>query len=477
MVLHPDRFFPSDPRTRAIARALFNSITDLPLICPHGHTEPAWFANNLAFDDPAQLLIVPDHYVVRMLVSQGLTHAELGVPTQDGTSFSRDGRAIWRKFAQQYHLFRSTPVRHWMDHTLETLFGLDAPLDAQNADHSYDVIAEALAAPNFRPRALYERFGIEALSTTDSCLSDLTHHQTIAHSGWSGRILPTYRPDQVTNPDVEGFRQNLENFGALTGEDISTWPGLLAAHRKRRAFFRQNGATASDHGHPSARTADLPKRTCQELLDRVIMGHADDQDKELFRAQMLTEMARMSLDDGLVMQLHPGSRRNHSSEVFARFGPDKGFDIPGPTDYVAALRPLLEAHGMDPRLRLILFTLDETTLARELAPLAGAYPCLRLGPAWWFYDSPDGMRRFRELTTETAGYYNTVGFNDDTRALPSIAARHDMARRVDCAYLAQQVAEHRLPEDEAFQVAHDLAYLLPKQAYRIPSTATSGAAP
>lgn len=464
-MLAADRFFPADPATRAVARRLFQEIETLPLICPHGHTDPAWFAENGPFPDPAQLLIVPDHYVVRMLVSQGMTHAELGVPSRDGTPYETDSRAIWRRFASNYHLFRSTPVRHWMHYTLDTLFGIEAPLSAQTADDTYDRIAAVLQSPEFRPRALYDRFNIEVLSTTDSCLDDLAHHRVIRDSDWTGCVVPTYRPDQVTNPDAEGFADHLVSFGQLTGEDTSTWAGLLSAHRKRRADFIAMGATASDHGHPTARTADLPTTECEALFGRVQTGAADPEDRELFRAQMLTEMARMSLEDGLVMQLHPGSRRNHSTAVFDRFGPDKGFDIPGPTDYVSALGPLLNAYGHDPRLKLILFTLDETAYGRELAPLAGAYPCLRLGPAWWFFDSPDGMMRYRELTTETAGFYNTVGFNDDTRALPSIAARHDLARRIDCAFLARQVVEHRLPEDEAAEVARDLTYNLPKQAY------------
>lgn len=465
-MLHPDRFFPADQRTREVARRLFEGVEHLPLICPHGHTEPSWFAENAAFPDPAQLLIVPDHYVVRMLVSQGLTHEALGVLSRDETAVETDGRTIWRHFAENYHLFRSTPVRHWMDHTLETLFGIEGPLNAETADTTYDAIADALSREAFRPRALYDRFGIEILSTTDSCLDPLAHHEAIRVSDWSGQVFPTYRPDQVTNPEMEGFAKNVAQLGALTGEDTTTWKGLLAAHRRRREDFIALGATATDHGHPSARTADLSRSECQTLLDKALSEQASPEEAELFRAQMLTEMARMSLEDGLVMQLHPGSRRNHSTEIFDRFGLDKGFDIPGPTDYVEALRPLLNAHGLDPRLTLILFTLDETAQGRELAPLAGAYPSLRLGPAWWFYDSPDGMMRFREMTTETAGYYNTVGFNDDTRALPSIAARHDMARRVDCAFLARQVVEHRLPEDEAADVARDLTYTLPKRAYR-----------
>ncbi|MCY4333876.1 MAG: glucuronate isomerase [Litoreibacter sp.] len=466
-MLHPDRFFPAEQSTRSLARRLFDQVEPLPLICPHGHTEPVWFAKNEGFQDPAQLMIVPDHYIVRMLVSQGATHADLGVPTKDGSPYETDSRVIWRRFAENYHLFRSTPVRHWMDFTLETLFGIEGPLTGDQADESYNQIADALSSDAMRPRSLYERFGIEIIATTDSCLDPLTHHMSLKNDPWQGRVVPTYRPDQVTNPDTDGFLDHIAQFGEITGEETHSWDGLLAAHRKRRADFIALGATATDHGHPSAQTADLTRHECETLLARVLSGSASAQDKELFRAQMLTEMARMSLEDGLVMQLHPGSRRNHSTPVFDRYGPDKGFDIPGPTDFVSALSPLLNAYGHDPRLRLILFTLDETAYARELAPLAAAYPCLRLGPAWWFFDSPDGMMRYRELTTETAGYYNTAGFNDDTRALPSIAARHDMARRIDCAFLAKQVVEHRLNEDEAIEVAQDLAYGLAKRAYNL----------
>ncbi len=469
-MLNNDRFFPADPTTRSIARRLFKEVERLPLICPHGHTDPQWFASNQPFCDPSELIIVPDHYILRMLGSQGVDYETLGVRTLAAPSASIDGRAIWRLFAQNYHLFRSTPVRHWLDHTLETLFGVEAPLCGDNADQSYDKIAQALATESFKPRALFEKFNIEVLATTDSCLDDLTHHKTIRSDGWSGRVVPTYRPDIVTNPDALGFADAIHRLGEMTGEDTQSWTGLLNAHRIRRQAFINFGATASDHGHPTARTCNFSDQDCKKLYEAILSGAATSEQREMFRGQMLTEMARMSLADGLVMQIHPGSRRNQSPSIFERFGPDKGFDIPGPTDYVDALQPMLAAFGHDPRLSVIIFTLDETAYSRELAPLAGAYPCLKLGPAWWFHDSPDGMTRYREMTTETAGYYNTVGFNDDTRALPSIPARHDMARRVDCAFLARQVAEHRLNEDEAAEVAVDLAYRLAKKAYNFEDT-------
>ena len=466
-LLDPDRLFPVEATARTLARSLYETVADLPIVSPHGHTEPRWYAEDGRFPDPAQLFVTPDHYVFRMLASQGVKLEDLGVPRADGGPSETDGRKIWRLFADHQHLFRGTPSRLWLDHAFETVFGFTEPLTAKNADSYYDRIDAALAEPEFRPRALYERFNIEVISTTDSALDDLKWHAMIRDSGWTGRVVPAYRPDAVVDPEFAGFADNVEQLGAITGEDTTSWTGYLAAHRSRRAYFKTFGCTSSDHGHATARTENLSQTDAAALFARAITGKATPDEADAFRGQMLTEMARMSLDDGLVMQIHPGSRRNHSAEIFARFGRDKGFDIPGRTDYVAALRPLLSELGMRADLSIIVFTLDETSYARELAPLAGAYPALKLGPAWWFHDSAEGMRRFREMTTETAGFYNTVGFNDDTRAYLSIPARHDVARRVDCAYLATLVRTGRLAEDEAFEVARDLAYLLAKQAYRL----------
>ena len=347
------------------------------------------------------------------------------------------------------------------------MFDLHEPLSRDTADTYFDTINERLARDDYRPRALFERFRIEAIATTESALDDLRWHDQIKDSGWQGRVVTTYRPDAVIDPDFEGFGANLNAFGDITNCDTGTWLGYLDAHRQRRGFFKQRGATATDHGHPTAQTANLSAEQAQTLFNKVRAGKGDPQDHRLFRAQMLTEMAKMSIEDGLVMQIHPGSFRNHSEATFTQFGRDKGFDIPTRTDYVEALRPLLSVAGMDPDFRLIIFTLDESAYSRELAPLAGVYPALRLGPAWWFHDSPEGMRRYRELTTETAGFYNSVGFNDDTRAFPSIPARHDVARRVDSAFLARLVADHRIREDEAFHLISELSYGLAKKAYRL----------
>ena len=465
-MLHEDRLFPIEANARSIARRLYAAVRDLPIISPHGHTDPRWYAENQAFPNPAELFVTPDHYVFRMLYSQGVPLEDLGVPRVDGGPVERDPRRIWRRFAEHYRLFAGTPTRMWLDHSFETLFGLTERLSPGNADKFYDVIADALQRPDYRPRALFERFNIEVIATTESALDDLRWHQKIRDSGWGGRVVTTYRPDSVVDPEFPGFRDNIEQLGALTGENTATWSGYLAAHRKRRAFFKTFGATASDHGHPSAATADLPADEARALFSRVLARDPSSQDAELFRAQMLTEMAAMSLDDGLVMQIHPGSWRNHNPQIHRQFGRDRGADIPTATDYVRALKPLLDRFGNEPSLTVVLFTLDETAYSRELAPLAGVYPALRLGPPWWFFDSVAGMRRFRDLTTETAGFANTVGFNDDTRAFPSIPGRHDVARRVDCAVLAELVATHQLSEDEAHEWVQALAYSLAKSAYR-----------
>ena len=463
----PDRLFPTDPALRDQARALYDSVKDLPIISPHGHCDPRWFAENDRFPNPAELFVIPDHYVFRMLVSQGVPLTDLGVPRSDGGPTESDPRKIWRRFAENFHLFRGTPSSIWLNHSFEHVFGLTDPLTAANADAYYDHIEGQLAEAEFRPRALFDRFGIEVLATTEGALDDLKWHRMIRDSDWSGRVVTTYRPDAVVDPEFEGFADNLAAFGALTGEDVMTWAGYLNAHRIRRAFFKDHGATASDHGHPTARTENLSPADAAALFAKVAAGKADADEADAFRGQMLTEMARMSLDDGLTLQIHAGAWRNHSAPVFATHGRDKGFDIPMRTDYVAALKPLLDAVGMEPDLTVILFTLDETVYGRELAPMAGAYPALKLGPPWWFFDSYEGIMRFRESVTETAGFYNTAGFNDDTRAFCSIPARHDVSRRTDCAYLAQLVATGRLREAEAFEVAQDLAYRLAKDAYHL----------
>jgi len=461
-LLHENRLFPADPSACDIAKRIYKSVRGLPIVSPHGHTQAAWFAQNQPFPNPAKLFVQPDHYIYRMLYSQGLSLEDLEI----GAPEIKNPRKVWRTFAEHYYLFRGTPTRIWLDFAFQELFGLNERLSAETADVMFDTISEKLRTPEFLPRALYERFNIEVLATTDSPIDSLDDHRLIRDSEWKARIIPTFRPDSVVDADFASFRQNIENLGKQTGEDTARWKGYLRALEKTRARFKDLGCTATDHGHPTARTANLSPKGASDLFSRMLAGRADAQQQELFRAQMLTEMARMSVEDGLVMQIHPGSARNHNRQLYERYGRDIGADIPIPTNYVDGLRPLLDRFGNEPNLTIILFTLDESTYSRELAPLAGHYPCLRLGPPWWFHDSPEGMMRFREHVIETAGFYNTVGFNDDTRAFLSIPGRHDVARRMDCAYLAKLVAEHRLDEDEAFVVARDLAYELVRRAYR-----------
>ncbi len=469
MQLDPNRFFPSDPRQRAIAAELFAGVEKLPIISPHGHTDPAWFAYDQPFEDAVSLLLWPDHYLLRLLYSMGVTLKSIGIAPQDGSGgvVESDRRNIWRRFADHYYIFRGTPCRAWLDHTFLEVFGLDRAFGPDSADHYYDSINEKLKRPEFRPRALFQRFNIETIATTEHSLDLLKDHEAIAASGWNGRVVTTFRPDEVTDPDHEAFAAAVARIGELSGEDVSSWQGYLRAIENRRAFFRAHGATATDHGHPTAQTADLSAGEAQALFARVTSGRADAKEREQFRAQMLTEMARMSVEDGMVMQIHPGCWRNHNELIYRRFGRNIGGDMPMRGAFMGPLKPLLDRFGNNSDFTLILFTLDETTYARELAPLAGHYPCLKLGPAWWFHDSPEGMMRYRRQTTESAGFYNTTGFNDDTRAFLSIPARHDLARRIDCAYLSELVIQGRLPMAEAADVAQDLAYRLPKKTYKL----------
>lgn len=465
--LHPDRLFPTLASTRAIARRLYEQVSHLPIVSPHGHTDPRWFAYNENFSNPTDLLIKPDHYVFRMLYSQGISLESLGLRLMNGDKNEQNPREVWKIFANHYHLFRATPSRLWLDYVFQYVFEMEVVLSSETAELYYDTINEKLKLDAFKPRALFEKFNIEVLATTESPLDDLAHHEVIQNSNWKGRVITAFRPDPVVDPEYEGFTGNVIELSRISGEEVHNFSGYLRALTRRREYFKRHGATSSDHGHPSAFTADLSNSEKEKLYQLALSGKIDSYGAEIFRGQMLTEMAAMSIDDGLVMQIHPGSYRNHNQHVFEKFGRDKGADLPVATEYIKNLHPLLTKFGNDPRLNIILFTLDETSYSRELAPLAGHYPCLKLGPAWWFHDSPEGMRRFRQYTTETAGFYNTVGFNDDTRAFLSIPARHDVARRMDCGFLAELVADHRLDEDEACELAIDLTYNLVKAAYKL----------
>jgi glucuronate isomerase len=473
--LHPDRALPADPVTRPIAREIYEAVQDLPIVSMHGHVDVTAFADDEPFPDPAQLLVVPDHYLTRMLVSQGARLPELGVGPVDGgldrldQRTESDPREIFRRFCAGWKHFRGTPTRYWMEHELVEIFGVTVRPSAETADQIYDQIAETLADPTFRPRALLDRFGIEIIGTTDPAWSTLDEHARLA-ADLPGRVLPTFRPDPLLHPARSTWQGDLERLATASGIATDTYAGYLAALRERRAAFVAAGGLATDHGHLSADTTPLPDDVASSLFEKALQDAADGSgistaEESAFSAHMLFQMAAMSVEDGLVMQFHPGVLRDHDPAVAATFGPDKGYDIPVVTEFAHGLRPVLEAFGNSASFRMIAFTVDEDVYSRELAPLAGVYPALRLGAPWWFLDAPDAMRRFREAATETAGFSNMSGFVDDTRAFCSIPARHDLARRVDAGYLARLVAEHRLDLDEAVDTAADLAYHLPKQAY------------
>jgi glucuronate isomerase len=464
--LDVDRALPADPGVRDLARTIFAATETLPLVCMHGHVDAGVLAGDTAFEDPASMLVTPDHYLTRLVHSVGVPLEALGIDGGTGHPAERDPRRIWRTFCEHWRLFRGTPTRFWLTHELVSVFGVTVEPSPESADLLFDELTDRLAKPEFRPRALFERFGIEVLATTDGPLTDLANHRRLAEQGFRDRVIPTFRPDSLVHIGRPGWVPEVAALGELTGIDTGDYHGFLAALRKRRADFVAAGALATDHGHESADTTPVPDAEAARVYAAALAGRATADEARAFAAHMLFEMARMSCEDGLVMQIHPGVLRDHHGDVRRRYGADRGFDIPVPVDFTRGLRPLLDAFGRDRRLRLVLFTVDETTYSRELAPLAGVYPAVRLGAPWWFLDSPNGLRRFRAAVTETAGFYNTAGFVDDTRAFASIPARHDLARRIDAGYLAGLVAEHHLDLDEAVETAIDLAYTIPLALYR-----------
>jgi glucuronate isomerase len=465
--LHDDRLFDSDLSIRGVARALYDETRDLPLICPHGHVEPSILADDAAFPEPTALLITPDHYIFRMLYSRGVSMESLGVPTRDGTPVEQDPRKIWQRFGEHYHLFRGTPTGAWFDHELHDLFGVRVKLDGNSASYIYQQIAERLASPEFRPRALFDRFNIEVLATTDQASDALDAHRRIRESSWNGRVIPTFRPDALFRIAAPGWGDAVTSLAEASRRSITDLSSFVEALEDRRRFFKSLGATATDHAVVEPYTAHLSPSDASLVFRRALDGSATAADQRRFEAHMLMEMARMSVEDGLVMQLHAGSLRDHNQVVFERFGADKGADLPVATEFTRNLAALLNAYGNDPRFSLVLFTLDESTYSRELAPIAGHYPAVRLGPPWWFHDSVEGMTRYRQQVTETAGIYNTAGFNDDTRAFCSIPARHDLSRRVDANYLAGLVARHVIDLADARVMARALAYDLARETYRL----------
>jgi glucuronate isomerase len=465
--LHEDRFFDPDPSIRKSAREIYNSIKDFPIISPHGHVDPKLFAENKPFPNPTELILIPDHYLFRMLYSQGISLESLGIPTIDGTEVEKDPRKIWQLFVDNYYLFNGTPSGVWLDYEFNIVFGIKEKLNSINALKIYDELNEKINSAEFLPRSLYEKFRIEVISTTDAATDTLGYHKKISESGWKGKVIPCFRPDGVTDLSNKNWKANIQLLGETVGEEIGSFSRYISALEKRREYFKEKGATSTDHGVFSPYTNELDKHEVENVFQRALKGNVMKDDAKLFTAHMLMEMARLSTEDGLVMQIHAGAYRDHNPVIFERFGPDKGCDIPIQTDYTNNLKNLLNKYGNNSDFTVIVFTLDETTYSRELAPLAGHYPSMKLGPAWWFHDSIEGMKRYRRMVTETAGFYNTVGFNDDTRAFVSIPARHDVARRIDSNYLGELVARHIISMDEALIITKDLTYNLVKKAYKL----------
>ncbi len=468
ITLPEDRYLGPDSQQREVALHLYKQVANVPLICPHGHVDPRMFADpDYSLGSPADLLIIPDHYVFRMLYSQGIPLEKLGIPRRDGGPVETDHRKIWQTFGENFFLFRGTPTGVWLAHELSSVFGITDKLTGESAQDIYDQIASKLATPEFRPRRMFERFNIEVLSTTDAATDSLSPHQSIRASGWKGRVVPCFRPDAVINLETPGWRKNIEALSSISGIEVNGYRAFVRALESRRAYFKSLGATATDQAASTAYTGELADAEAEAIFQRALSGQATTDDAARFTGHMLMESARMSIEDGLVMQFHVGSYRNHNPSLFERFGPDKGADIPIQGEFTRNLRPLLAKYGNDTRLTLILFTLDEATYSRELAPLAGHYPAVKLGPAWWFHDSLNGMARYREQVVETAGLYNTAGFNDDTRAFPSIPARHDLSRRVDANWIAGLVVRGVVDMDDAEEMIHDTAYRLAKKAYKL----------
>lgn len=467
MNLNPYRFFDPDEKVRDIAFELYQKVKDLPIVSPHGHVDPKILADNKPFPDPTEMFIIPDHYVYRMLYSRGIRLESLGIPTRDGSPVETDYRKIWQIFADHFYLFSGTPTGIWLSHEFSEVFGIHTRLSGENAQEIYDEIQNKLKLSQFLPRALFTSFKIEVLVTTDGAADSLSNHQKIRESDWNGRVVPSFRPDSVIDLSRWNWREEIGALESTTGMEINSFKSFLKALEERREFFKSMGATSTDQGVFSPYTHELSPVEVETIFQHALKGNASGEDAASFTAHMLMEMARMSVEDGLVMQIHPGSYRNHNKKIFEKFGLDKGCDIPVQTEYTRNLHELLNKYGNNPDFTLVIFTLDESTYSRELAPLAGHYPAMKLGPPWWFHDSIQGMMRYKEMVYETASIYNTVGFIDDTRAFPSIPARHDLSRRLDANFMAGQVVRHVIDIEDAHKMMKALAYDLGKKTYKL----------
>lgn len=464
--LHPERLLPADPAVRRLAGELYATVASLPIVSPHGHVPADWLADDIPFGDPTSLLITPDHYVTRLLHAHGVALADLGVGRE--SVGPDDARRAFRLLCEHWSVYRGTPVRYWLDAQLADIFGVTVRPGPDTADAIYDQIADCLASPAYRPRALFRRFGLEVLATTDDPCDDLSAHRRLADDpDFTGRVIPTFRPDRYLEPGRRSWVADVDRLAEVAGVDTGEYEGWLAAMAARRRHFIAHGAVSADHSHLDARTDPLEPHEARHLYALARQGDLTEVEATALRRHLLFEMGRLSAEDGLVMTLHPGIRRNHHAAAYERLGADIGADIGRSVEFTDGLRPLLNAVGTAPGFHLVLFTVDETTFSREIAPLAGYYPSVFAGAPWWFLDAPEAILRYRSAVTETVGFAKTSGFIDDTRAFCSIPARHDMSRRMDASYLARLVAEHRLDEDEAYQVVHDLVDANPRRVFKL----------
>ncbi len=464
-MLHPDRHLPIDSHTRDVAREIYAASAPMPIVSPHGHVDPGLFVRNEPFADPTALLITPDHYVTRLLHARGADLRALGVGTQLDEAGSR---AAWQLLCEAWPALAGTAVRTWLEAELAGVFGVTEVPDAQHADALYDAVADRLASEQCRPRQLYGRFDLAVLATTDDPCDTLADHAALAADPtWSGRVIPTFRPDRYLEPGEPEWPTHIANLAASSQIDCGSYEGYIAALEDRRQFFIAHGATSADHSHDDVGTAPLSQTDAARIYRAALGGTASAPEAVAFRRHMLGEMARMSCDDGLVMTLHPGVFRNHHRSTFRLLGPDTGHDLPRQVTFVEPLRPLLERFGTYPGFHLVCFTLDETTWARELAPLAGFYRAVRVGVPWWFLDAPAALVRFWDAIVDGVGFSRTSGFVDDTRALCSIPARHDLARRVEAGVLARLVVQHRIPLEEATALAVRLAGAQPIEVFKL----------
>ena len=468
--LPEDRYFDTDPQQKKAAIRIYETIKDLPIVSPHGHVDPQLFTtNSQGFGTPTDLLIIPDHYVFRQFYSQGLKMEDFGIPYADHSAngIEQNPRKIWQLFCDNYSLLRGTASYAWLAYEFKFIFDINEIPDSTNAQNIYDELQEKLNAPEYQPRSLFKRMNIEVLSTTDAAADSLSYHKEIRESGWDGRIIPAFRPDAAININAPLFLQEIEKLSKISGIEIKDYKSYILALEHQRRFFKSMGAVSTDQGVFSPHTEELSEEKLNQIFSKALKGQATKEDADAFCAHMLMEMARMSCEDGLTMQLHPGVLRNHNQLVYQKFGPDKGDDIPVQTEFTKNLQPLLCKYGNHPNFRLCLFTIDETTYSRELAPLAGHYPAIRLGPPWWFNDTWNGMTRFLDSITETSGFCNLSGFVDDTRAFPSIPARHDIYRRVISNWLAKMTIRSFITIDDAIEIAYSMVYTQPKAVYHL----------